>query len=286
MAGPSPLTRVEVGENLGAMTAAGGDVWVNDFGREELLRVERPQRAGGRAAGARAAGRAGRGRRERVGAALGRAVLPHAERAAVPDRRPHGADHAALPLDPEQIYFGVLAGAGAVWVWGPRHVVRIDPASGSILADFGSTRESGDLTGAVLEGDGLLVSTVDGHLLRIDAQRRARPGRRGPRSSARSCWPSTGAGRSPPRRRRARGRRADGPAAVAPAARLPGLDGPPPRGHPARPRRRVPRPRRPRLGDRHRHGPGARRRGRCPLRHHEHALGGRRAVVRDLGGRG
>ena len=73
-----------------------------------------------------------------------------------------------IPLDPDQIYFGVLAGAGAVWVWGPSHVVRIHPATGSILSDLAITRESGELTGAVLEEDGLLLSTVDGHLLHFD----------------------------------------------------------------------------------------------------------------------
>ena len=188
---------VAVGENLGAMTAAGGDVWVNDFGREELLRVSgRDGRVPHPAEAGRRVG-AGRGRRERVGAALGRALLPHPERAPLPDRRRTGRITRRIPLDPEQIYFGVLAGAGAVWVWGPRHVVRIDPASGSILADFDIMKESGDLTGAVLEGDGLAVSTVDGHLLHIRSYS-VEHGSRAARWSAPSCSPSTGAGRSPP----------------------------------------------------------------------------------------
>ena len=166
-AGPSPLTRVEVGENLGAMTAAGGDVWVNDFGREELLRVS------------------GRDGRVRCRLKLGRRVALAAGGGSVWAlrwggrffRTPNGPLYRVdartgritrrIPLDPDQIYFGVLAGAGAVWVWGPRHVVRIDPASGSILSDFDIFKESGDLTGAVLEGDGLAVSTVDGHLLHV-----------------------------------------------------------------------------------------------------------------------
>src|SRR5688572_24196849 len=38
--GAAPLIRVGAGENLGAMAAGGGDVWVNDFGREELLRLD------------------------------------------------------------------------------------------------------------------------------------------------------------------------------------------------------------------------------------------------------
>src|SRR3954466_9264760 len=32
-----PLMRFEAGENLGAITVADGDVWVNDFGREEVV---------------------------------------------------------------------------------------------------------------------------------------------------------------------------------------------------------------------------------------------------------
>ena len=169
VAGPSPLTRVVVGENLGAMTAAGGDVWVNDFGREELLRV------GGRDGRVRSRLKLGR----RVALAAGGGSVWALRWGGRFFRTPNGPLFRIdartgritrrIPLDPEQIYFGVLAGAGAVWVWGPSHVVRIDPASGSILADFDIASESGDLTGAVLEGDGLLVSTVDGHLLHIGA---------------------------------------------------------------------------------------------------------------------
>ena len=166
-AGPSPLTRVDAGENLGAMTAAGGDVWVNDFGREDLLRV------GGR--DGRVRGRLRLGRRVALAAGGGSVWAlrwggrffrtPNGPLFQIDART--GRIERRIRLDPEQIYFGVLAGARAVWVWGPRHVVRVDPATGSILSDFDIFKESGDLTGAVLEGDGLAVSTVDGHLLHV-----------------------------------------------------------------------------------------------------------------------
>src|SRR5829696_5742444 len=165
--GTAPLVRIDAGENLGAMTAAGGDVWVNDFGTERLLRVD--ARTG----------------RVRARLPLGRRVALAAHGDAVWAlrwggrffRTPNGPlyriDAASgritrrIPLDPTQIYFGVIAGGGDVWVWGPRHVVRIDAASGRITADHDIAGESGELTGAVLEPGGLLTSTVDGHLLHV-----------------------------------------------------------------------------------------------------------------------
>jgi outer membrane protein assembly factor BamB len=165
--GPRPLVRIEAGENLGAMTAAGGDVWVNDFGTERLLRVD---------------GHDGRVL-ERL--PLGRRLALAADRDAVWAlrwggrffRTPNGPlyriDAATgritrrIPLDPGQIYFGVIAGGGDVWVWGPRHLVRIDPSSGFITAEFDAAEEAGELTGAVRAPGGLLASTARGRLLRI-----------------------------------------------------------------------------------------------------------------------
>ena len=163
----APPVRIEAGENLGAMTAAGGDVWVNDFGSEQLLRVD---------------GRDGRVL-ERL--PLGRRIALAAYRDAfwalrwggrffrTPNGPLYRIDAATgritqrIPLDAAQTYFGVLAGGGDTWVWGPSHVVRIDAAGGAITADYDVSDESGELTGAVLQPDGLLASTVDGHLLRL-----------------------------------------------------------------------------------------------------------------------
>jgi len=166
--GPSPLTRVAVGENLGSMIAAGGDVWVNDFGREELLRV------GGRDGRVRTRLKLGR----RVALAAGGGSVWALRWGGRFFRTPNGPLYRIdartgritrrIPLDPDQIYFGVLVGAGAIWVWGPSRVVRIHPGTDSILSTFAIGKESGELTGAVLEDDGLLLSTVDGHLLHFD----------------------------------------------------------------------------------------------------------------------
>jgi PQQ-like domain len=164
----TPLLRIDAGENLGAMTAAGGDLWVNDFGTEQLLRVD------------------GRGGRVLERLPLGRRLALAAEGDAVWAlrwggrffRTPNGPlyriDAASgritgrIPLDPAQIYFGVIAHDGDVWVWGPRQIVRIDPGSGFISADFRAAGDAGELTGAVpAPGGGLHASTAGGRLLRI-----------------------------------------------------------------------------------------------------------------------
>ena len=167
--GEAPLVRLDVGENLGAMAAGGGrDVWVNDFGGEQLLRLD------GRSGRVRA--RLGLGRRiaiavtreavwalrwggrffrtpsgplYRIGAATGR----------VTDRVPLGDD----------VAFGVLASRGGVWVWGPRRVVRLDPGSAAITTAYDVDGADGELTGAVVDGDGdgLLASTADGRLVHV-----------------------------------------------------------------------------------------------------------------------
>ncbi len=161
------LVRLQVGENLAGLTAGTGDVWVNDFGREQLLRLS--------------------GRSGRVVARfpLGRRIALAVDGSNVWAlrwggrffRTPNGPlyriDPATnritmrIPLDPEQIYFGVLSGNGGTWVWGPRHVVRIEPFSGFVMQGYDVGDETGELTGAVVYGDGLLTTTADGHLLRI-----------------------------------------------------------------------------------------------------------------------
>ena len=177
--GGAPLVRVAVGENLGAMAAGGGrDVWVNDFGDEQLLRLD------GRSGRVRA--RLGLGRRiaiavtresvwalrwggrflrtpsgplYRIDAATGRVM----------DRVPLGDD----------VAFGVLASSGGVWVWGPRRVVRLDPGSAAITTAYDVDGADGELTGAIVAGDGLLASTADGRLVQI-GEEGALPGARSP----------------------------------------------------------------------------------------------------------
>ena len=161
------LVRVHVGESLIGLTAGTGGVWVNDFGREQLLRL------------------GGESGRVLARFPLGRRIAIAADRRGVwalrwggrSSRTPSGPlyriDPATnrvtlrLPLDREQIYFGVLSGAGATWVWGPRHVVQIEPYSGFVARDYDVPVEAGELTGAVLHGDGLLATAADGRLFRL-----------------------------------------------------------------------------------------------------------------------
>ena len=169
------LVRLQVGENLAGLTAGSGDVWVNDFGREQLLRLS--------------------GRSGRVVARfpLGRRIALAVDGSSVWAlrwggrffRTPNGPLYRIDPatnritmhiqLDREQVYFGVLSGNGGTWVWGPRHVARIEPVAGFVLQAFRVGDETGELTGAVLYGDGLLATTADGHLLRVGSGVRLGP---------------------------------------------------------------------------------------------------------------
>ena len=46
--------------------------------------------------------------------------------------------------------------------WRSRRVVRLDPGSAAITAAYDVDGEDGELTGAVVDGDGLLASTAGG----------------------------------------------------------------------------------------------------------------------------
>jgi outer membrane protein assembly factor BamB len=165
--GAMPLTRLDVGENLGTMVAAGRDVWVNDFGREELVRLD------GRTGRVRA--RLPLGRRVALASGTGAvwALVWGGRFFRTPNGPLYRIDAATgrvtrrIPLDPDQIYFGVLAGGGDVWVWGPRHVLRIEPYSGFIASEYHLGDETGELTGAILQSDGLLASAADGRLVHL-----------------------------------------------------------------------------------------------------------------------
>ena len=148
------------------MTSAGGDVWVNDFGRESLLRVD------GRSGRVVARLRIGR----RVALAAGRDAVWALRWGGRFFRTPSGPlyriDPATnrvtnrIPLG-DDVAFGVLTGPGDVWVWGPRRVIRLEPGSGAITTAYDVGDANGELTGAVVDGDGLLATTSDGHLVHL-----------------------------------------------------------------------------------------------------------------------
>ena len=162
------LVRRTVGENLEGLTAGGGDVWVNDFGRERLLRID------GRSG--RVVARFALGRRIALAADRRRGVwaLRWGGRFL---RTPNGPLYridpatnritARVALDPDEIYFGVLSDGRDVWVWGPRNVVHIEPSTGFLASQFRIRDDSSELTGAVLHDGVLLATTTDGRLLHI-----------------------------------------------------------------------------------------------------------------------
>jgi outer membrane protein assembly factor BamB len=160
----APLVRLQVGENLGTTATGGRDVWVNDFGREELLRLD---------------GRSGRVlARLRLGRRVALAVTPEAVWALrwggrffrAPSGPLYRIDPATnrvtrrIPLG-DDVAFGVLAGDRYLWVWGPHHVMTFERYSGTIIGGFRTDYD--ELTGAVVDGDGLLVTTADGRLLHL-----------------------------------------------------------------------------------------------------------------------
>jgi outer membrane protein assembly factor BamB len=164
--GGAPFVRLDVGENLGTMAAGGRDVWVNDFGREELLRVD------GRSGRVLARLRLGR----RVALAVTREAVWALRWGGRFFRTPSGPLYRIdpstgrverrIPLG-DDVAFGVLAGESYLWVWGPRQVVMFERYSGTFVGGFHTDDDAGELTGAVVDDDGLLATTADGDLLHL-----------------------------------------------------------------------------------------------------------------------
>ena len=178
------MVRLELGENLGALAVAGGDVWINDFGREELVRVD------GRSG--RVTGRLALGRRLAL-ASAGRTVwalrwggrffrTPNGPLFRIEPRTGRVILRLSLrdPAGEPMIAFGVVASGSSLWVWGPQQVLEIDARYGRLLRGLRVDPSFGDLTGAAPDGaGGLLATTGDGHLARID-RTGILPGRREP----------------------------------------------------------------------------------------------------------
>jgi len=167
----APVVRLQVGEGLGAITVAGGDAWVNDYGREEVVRID------GRSG--RVRGRLPLGRREAL-ATTGRSVwalrwggrffrVPNGPLVRIDSRSGRMVQRLDVrgPSGEAMIGFGVLASGSSLWVWGPDRVLQLEASSGRALRDLPVDQRYGELTGAAADGGGgLLATTGDGHLSR------------------------------------------------------------------------------------------------------------------------
>jgi outer membrane protein assembly factor BamB len=198
--GPIPplLGTLTAADALGAMDGGWGDAWVDDIWDGRLLRMSgadgrvvaripvygRLGLSGG--AGAMWALQAGDGYgRDRHGPLL--KIDPRTNRVA--------ARTALRTLAGQRVVaFGVLAGAGGAWVWGPMDVLRVDPRTGRMAQAFAMPYQHGELSGAALTARGLLATAADGSLLRIDPRTGVRLVRAAP-GGAGTAIRSAGAGR-------------------------------------------------------------------------------------------
>jgi outer membrane protein assembly factor BamB len=73
------------------------------------------------------------------------------------------------PAGERAIGFGVLAGGGSVWVWGPSDLLRIDPRRNRVAQGVEVGAERGELTGAALARGRVMATTADGHLIGFGA---------------------------------------------------------------------------------------------------------------------
>ena len=177
---PRRLVVLHPADQLGAMIAASGDVWVDDRARERLLhldggsgRVRADIPVNGRialAAGPRAVwvlesgGEYGAGLR---GPLLRVDPRTHRVRARVALGREVGR-----PV----LGFGVQALGPDVWIWGPRDILRVDPGARRITQRIAIEDRHGELTGFAGAGNRLVAGTADGHLLIFDARTGRRTG--------------------------------------------------------------------------------------------------------------
>jgi outer membrane protein assembly factor BamB len=161
-------------DGLGAAAAGFGDTWVDDRAHGRLLRLDahRGDVAARIPVDGRLAISAGAGAvwalQSGGGYGLGLRgpllkVDPRTDRlsSCIPLRMPTGG---------QALGFGVLAHGADVWVWGPNDVLRIDPRANRVAQRIAVGDAHGELTGLAVHGRQLLISTADGHLIRVDAR--------------------------------------------------------------------------------------------------------------------
>ena len=162
-------------DGAGTMIAAFGDIWLEDRSRGRLLRLDdRGRTRGAVVVGGRVALAAGRRAvwALQSGSRWGAGLLGPLLR--IDPRRARVQSRTRLPAG--VVGFGVVTAREAVWVWGPRDILQVNPRTGAKGRRIVVGEEHGELTGVTAWRRWLVAATADGHLMRFDARTGARVG--------------------------------------------------------------------------------------------------------------
>jgi PQQ-like domain len=172
---PGWLATFDVADQLGAMAAGHGDLWMDDRAAGRLLRVDGRN---GRVVSAVPV----RGRLAVGAGPTGVWALEAGGDYGIGLRGPllrvdaaTGQVQARVPLG-GVLGFGLLVRGGDVWVWGPRDVLRIDARTNRVARRIRVGGAHGELRGVALRRGRLFVAAADGRLTRFDARTGARLG--------------------------------------------------------------------------------------------------------------
>ncbi len=169
-------------EALGTLVTGFGDVWLDDRAAEKLVRLDartgrvlarfpldgRTTLAAGR--GSMWALQRGEGSRSTVPRPLRHALTGPLLRIDPRTNRVRARVAIRSPAGRQVLGFGVLAGPGGVWIWGPADLLRVDVRRGRVDRAIGITPVDGEVTGAVLHRGDIVLATAGGRLLRHDAR--------------------------------------------------------------------------------------------------------------------
>jgi outer membrane protein assembly factor BamB len=171
---PTGVTVLTPSDGLGTVAGGWGDAWIDDRWRRRLLRVD--GRSGRVVARVPVDGRVALGAGAgaiwalQSGGGYGRSLNGPLLKIDPATDRVTARIGLRTPAGGPVVGFGVLAGGGGVWVWGPRDLVRIDPRTDRVAWGVAVGEERGELTGMALRRRDLIATTADGHLVRFDAR--------------------------------------------------------------------------------------------------------------------
>jgi outer membrane protein assembly factor BamB len=163
---PTTLATLDLGNELGTVSAGAGDAWIDDRWNERLVRLDR--HTGRVVARIPVQGRlalAGGGEEEwalQSGGGYGRGLRGPLLRIDAATNRVTA--RIRLPA----LGFGVAVAGESVWVWGPDQLMRVDPRAGQVVRTIAVPDRYGEITGFALLGPEPVITTADGHLVRFD----------------------------------------------------------------------------------------------------------------------